>query len=151
MRSVRQLSILIHHLCINDLPTKYPREKFKLTKYTRAKILDYQNTTKKKNLTHEYPRGDFLTHGSPTRKNLRHTKYLPEKILYPRNTLEKNSVVTQDHVNLRSQYTFFAWNQEKLLFIYIMLSRKTIYVFTFQISFPPPPPHPHEITDIGRL
>ena len=48
MRSVRQLSILIHHLCINDLPTKYLREKFKLTKYTRAKILDHQNTTKKK-------------------------------------------------------------------------------------------------------
>ena len=78
MRSVRQLSILIHHLCINDLPTKYPREKFKLTKYTKAKILDYQNTTKKKNLTHEYPRENFLT-----------TEVPREKILDTRNTYQK--------------------------------------------------------------
>ena len=139
MRSDRQLSILIHHLCINDLPTKYPRENFKLTKYTRAKILERRNTTEKKNLTHEYPRKNFSPKEGPREKTL-DTRNTYQKKFYTHETpWEKNSVVTQDHVNLRSQYTFFAWNQEKLLFINIILSRKSIYVFTFQISFPPPP------------
>ena len=132
MRSDRQLSILIHHLCINDLPTKYPRENFKLTKYTRAKILERRNTTEKKNLTHEY--STFSPKEGPREKTLDTRNTYQKKFYTHETSWEKNSVVTQNHVNLRSQYTFFAWNQEKLLFINIMLSRKSIYVFTFQIS-----------------
>ena len=64
-----QLFIFILHLCILELPTKHPREKF----------LDPQSTHEKK----------FWTHEIPTRKNFGPTTYLREKILDPRNTYEK--------------------------------------------------------------
>ena len=66
---VWQLFIFILHLCILELPTKHPREKF----------LDPQSTHEKK----------FWTHEIPTRKNVGPTEYSQEKMLDPRNTNEK--------------------------------------------------------------
>ena len=68
---VQYLSILIAHLYIHELPTKY----------RRVKILDPQNTRKKK----------FWTHKVPTRKKSGLMKYAREEILDPRNSHKKKS------------------------------------------------------------
>ena len=42
---VRHIFILIPHVYIDELPTKYPREKnLRPTKYTREKVLDPRNS-----------------------------------------------------------------------------------------------------------
>ena len=81
--------MLILHLYIHELPTKYPHKKIGRTKYTQRKISDPRNTHEKKikNLTIHwrkdlgptiYPQGETLdSRNTPLKKILNPQRYEP--------------------------------------------------------------------------
>ena len=139
MRSVRQLSILIHHLCINDLPTKYLREKFKLTKYTRAKILDHQNTTKKKIWPTNTQKETFWPTEVPREKIL-DTRNTYQKKFYTHETPSKKFCCHTRSCKLKVSVYLFCLKSRKTAFYLHNVIKENHICFYISNSFPPPPP-----------